>query len=173
VPDIYQGCELASFSLVDPDNRRPVDFARRRDLLTAAGAAGAAGIAGAAGGPGLDELKLLVTTRALRLRRARPDWFAGRYEPLAAAGLAAEHVLAFARAGRAVTVATRLPAGLRRRGGWSGTTLVMPGTGPRRWRALLTGAVYAGPALPLAELTGRLPVALLVPADDPGAAGDL
>jgi (1->4)-alpha-D-glucan 1-alpha-D-glucosylmutase len=157
VPDLYQGCELASYSLVDPDNRRPVDFARRMDLL--------ATLDGARPPAGLDGDKLLVTSRALRLRRDRPGWFAGPYEPLAASGPAAEHVLAFAR-GAAVTVATRLPAGLRRRGGWSGTTLDRPSppSGTDAWRDVLTGAVHSGLPLSLAQLTARFPVALLVPA---------
>ncbi|HEX3493057.1 MAG TPA: malto-oligosyltrehalose synthase [Streptosporangiaceae bacterium] len=157
VPDVYQGCELGSYSLVDPDNRRPVDFARRMDLL--------ATLDGASPPAGLDGDKLLVTSRALRLRRDHPGWFAGPYEPLAASGPAAEHVLAFAR-GAAVTVATRLPAGLRRRGGWSGTTLDRPSppSGTDAWRDVLTGAVHSGLPLSLAQLTARFPVALLVPA---------
>ena len=138
VPDIYQGCELSGLSLVDPDNRRPVDFARRRALLADLDA----NRLDLAGSPGrrrrlrLDAAKLLVTARALRLRRARPEWFAGGYAPVTAVGPAAEHVLAFARGGSdtggpAVTVATRLPVGLRARGGWSDTVLPLAGLGPR------------------------------------------
>lgn len=127
----------------------------------------------------LDWQKLLVTSRALRLRRDHPDWFAGRYEPLAADGPAAEHAVAFARAGVAVTVITRLPGGLRDRGGWAGTTLALPGPAgpvrgdgspappgdrPPRWRDVLTGAVHESPAPLLADLTAQLPVALLVAA---------
>ena len=104
--------------------------------------------------------KLLVTSRALRLRRARPEWFAGGYEPLTATGAAAAHVIAFRRGGQAVTVVTRLPVSLRRAGGWRDTALRLPGGA---WADLLTGAVHRGGAVPLAELTGRLPVALLVP----------
>ncbi len=122
VPDLYQGCELGSFSLVDPDNRRPVDFARRRGHAGRAGRRGL-GRRGRCGRLGRGRAgrrhKLLVTSRALRLRRDHPDWFAGTYEPLAASGPAAGHALAFARGGAAVTVATRLPAGLRDRGGWA------------------------------------------------------
>jgi (1->4)-alpha-D-glucan 1-alpha-D-glucosylmutase len=168
VPDIYQGCELGSFSLVDPDNRRPVDFARRAALLAALDNARPAGPAGSAGPDeaGLDADKLLITSRTLRLRRGHPDWFAGAYEPLAASGPAAGHVLAFARGAAAVTVATRLPAGLARRGGWAGTVLAMPAAPADSdgWRDALTGAVHAGPQLSLEQLTFRLPVALLVPA---------
>jgi (1->4)-alpha-D-glucan 1-alpha-D-glucosylmutase len=143
IPDTYQGCELTSYALVDPDNRRPVDYRRARTPL--------------------DEEKLLVTTRALRLRRAHPDWFSAGYLPVRAHGPAADHVVAFRRGsaaeGGAVTVATRLPAGLRDRGGWAGTALDLPGTG---WHDVLTGARHdpAGPLL--SDLTGTLPVALLV-----------
>jgi (1->4)-alpha-D-glucan 1-alpha-D-glucosylmutase len=190
VPDVYQGCELGSFSLVDPDNRRQVDFARRRDLLalldttvldgTGLDTAGPDTTGPDTTGPDdagwldgtrlavtdLDWQKLLVTSRALRLRRDHPDWFTGSYEPLTARGPAADHVVAFARSGQVVTVATRLPAGLRRRGGWADTVLPMPsqpGAQPRAWRDVLTETVHAGPGLVLSRLTERLPVALLVP----------
>ena len=169
VPDIYQGCELSGLSLVDPDNRRPVDFARRRALLADLDASRLDLAAPGDGGARLDAAKLLVTARALRLRRARPEWFAGGYAPVAAAGPAADHVVAFARRGSdtggpAVTVATRLPVGLRARGGWSDT--VLPLAGPARgWVDVLTGAVFRGESLLLADVTGALPVALLVPED--------
>jgi (1->4)-alpha-D-glucan 1-alpha-D-glucosylmutase len=161
VPDVYQGCELSGLSLVDPDNRRPVDFARRRALLADLDARRLDPAAG------LDAAKLLVTARALRLRRTRPEWFAGGYAPLAAVGPAADHVLAFARGGSdtggpAVTVATRLPVGLRGRGGWSDTVLPLPGWAPG-WVDVLTGAVFGSDNLLLSDVTGALPVALLVP----------
>ncbi len=153
VPDVYQGCELAGLSLVDPDNRRAVDYARRRSLL------GDLDAGRLDAGAGLDAAKLLVTSRALRLRRNHPDWFAGSYTPLGAEGPAAGHVVAFARGGSAVTVATRLPAGLRRRGGWGETALPLPAPG---WADVFTGERYQTDQVPLAELTRRLPVALLV-----------
>ncbi len=159
VPDVYQGCELAALSLVDPDNRRPVGYARARSDLTALDASTGA----STGASVLDNLgmaKLLVTSRALRLRRARPAWFAAGYEPLTATGAAAAHVTAFRRGGQAVTVVTRLPVSLRRAGGWRDTALRLPGGA---WANLLTGAVHRGGTVPLTELTGRLPVALLVP----------
>jgi (1->4)-alpha-D-glucan 1-alpha-D-glucosylmutase len=151
--DVYQGCELAGFALVDPDNRRLVDYDRRRALLAALDAGTAA--------DGLDAEKLLVTSRALRLRRDHPDWYAGGYAPVPAHGPAAGHVVAFRR-GRAITVATRLPAGLRERGGWAGTTLEVPAG---RWRDVLTGAEHTGPRPLLSDIEVRLPVALLIPAD--------
>jgi (1->4)-alpha-D-glucan 1-alpha-D-glucosylmutase len=84
-----------------------------------------------------------------------------------AVGPAAEHVLAFARGGLgtggpAVTVATRLPVGLRARGGWSDTVLPLPASAPG-WADVLTGAVFRGDNLLLGDVTGALPVALLVP----------
>jgi (1->4)-alpha-D-glucan 1-alpha-D-glucosylmutase len=183
VPDTYQGCELAGLSLVDPDNRRPVDFDRRQLMLAALrpaeqdGASGPAGLDGPSGpgGPtdlattdGLDAAKLLVTSGALRLRRDHPDWFAGDYQPLAATGPARAHALAFCRGGQAITVATRLPGQLRRSGGWRDTAIALP---PGRWLDVLSGTEYgrAGATEPerrmLADLTWRLPVALLAPAD--------
>jgi malto-oligosyltrehalose synthase len=153
VADVYQGCELTGLSLVDPDNRRPVDYQRRQRLLAALEAAPDQAV-------GLDAEKLLVTSRALWLRRDHPDWFAGSYTPLASEGPAAEHAFAFLRGGHAVTVVTRLPAGLRRRGGWADTALPLP---ELHWRDMLTGVRHAGTRPPLSELTRRLPVALLVP----------
>ncbi len=162
--DVYQGCELAAFALVDPDNRRLVDYERRRALLAAQDAGAAA--------TDLDTEKLLVTSRALRLRRDHPDWFTGGYAPVAADGPAAGHVAAFRR-GHAIIVATRLPAGLGAHGGWAGTALPVP---PGRWRDVLTGAAHDGPRPLLSDILGRggrvgantaprLPVAILIPAD--------
>jgi (1->4)-alpha-D-glucan 1-alpha-D-glucosylmutase len=167
VPDVYQGCELSGLSLVDPDNRRPVDFARRRALLAELDASRLDIAAPGDGGARLDAAKLLVTAQALRLRRARPEWFAGGYAPVTAVGPAADHVVAFARGGPdtggpAVTVATRLPVGLRARGGWSDTVLPLAGRAPG-WVDVLTGAVFRGDSLLLGDVTGALPVALLVP----------
>jgi (1->4)-alpha-D-glucan 1-alpha-D-glucosylmutase len=168
VPDVYQGCELAGFSLVDPDNRRPVDFGRRQAMLTALdstqpdGPPAGAEYPDCPAGPAqasLDAGKLLVCARALRVRRQHPDWFAGGYEPLMARGPAGAHAVAFSRAGQAVTVATRLPAGLRRAGGWQETVLPVAAG---RWLDVLTGARYDGGQVRLAELTAALPVALLV-----------
>ena len=153
VPDVYQGCELTGLSLVDPDNRRPVDYQRRR-LLLAALRVGQEQVVG------LDAEKLLLTSRALELRRDHPEWFAGGYTPLGCEGPAAEHAVAFLRGGHAVTVVTRLPGGLRRRGGWADTTLPLP---ELHWRDVLTGVRHAGLRPLLSDLTRRLPVALLIP----------
>ncbi|HEX6454751.1 MAG TPA: malto-oligosyltrehalose synthase [Trebonia sp.] len=136
VPDVYQGCELAGLSLVDPDNRRPVDFARRHELLTALDSGEGSSSAPRLDLGRLDAAKLLVTSRTLRLRREHPEWFGDRYVPLTASGEAGRHVVAFARLGGAaeggaVTVVTRLPQGLRRRGGWADTVLPLPAMGGR------------------------------------------
>ena len=151
VPDVYQGTELWDFSLVDPDNRRPVDYALRRRLLAALD-----------GGevPAVDETgaaKLLVVSRALRARRDHPEWFAG-YEPVVATGSGAHHVVAFDRGG-VVAVGTRLPAALAA-DGWGDTTLPLP-TGA--WRDLLTGERLVSDVAGIAAdlLLARLPVALL------------
>ena len=153
VPDVYQGCEMTGLALVDPDNRRPVDHGRRRERLTRLDTGRAP--------KDLDDEKLLVTARTLRLRRAHPEWFGpgARYEPVMARGPAAEHVVGFAR-GEAVALATRLPVGLERRGGWSGTRVDVVRQG---WRDVLTGCTHMGPILDADRLFEHLPVALLVP----------
>ncbi|KIC56341.1 malto-oligosyltrehalose synthase [Microbacterium hominis] len=150
VPDVYQGTELWDLSLVDPDNRRPVDIERRRELL-----------ARLDGGwmPGIDDsgaAKLLVVSRTLRLRREHPELFA-RYTPLPVAGEAAAHALAFDRGG-AIAVATRLPAGLAARGGWGDTAVMLPAGS---WRDGFTGRVVDGGPASLGILLADLPVALL------------
>ncbi|MBG0568896.1 malto-oligosyltrehalose synthase [Actinoplanes aureus] len=151
VPDVYQGTELWDYSLVDPDNRRPVDFAARRELLgrlddgwlPPVDASGAA--------------KMLVTSRVLRLRRQRPELFSG-YRPIFADGRVGEHVLAFDRGG-VVAVATRLPVGLSRHGGWHDTALSLDG---HSWTEVFTNTSYGGNRLSVAELLQTYPVALLV-----------
>jgi (1->4)-alpha-D-glucan 1-alpha-D-glucosylmutase len=151
VPDVYQGTELWDHSLVDPDNRRPVDFGLRRELLARIDDGWQ---------PPVDDTgaaKLLVTARALRLRRNRPELFTG-YRPAFADGRVAEHVLAFDRGG-VVAVATRLPVGLSRHGGWHDTTLSLDG---HSWTEVFTSTSYGGTHLAVADLLDTYPVALLV-----------
>ncbi|GAA3397108.1 malto-oligosyltrehalose synthase [Cryptosporangium minutisporangium] len=153
IPDTYQGTELWDNSLVDPDNRRPVDFDARRKLLARLddGWLPPVDAEGAA--------KLLVTSRALRLRRDRPELF-GSYTPVGVSGSAAEHAVAYDRGG-AITVATRLPVGLERRGGWGDTVLALP---DGDWKDALTGATYSAGAdgpVGLVDILFRYPVALL------------
>ncbi len=151
VPDVYQGCELTDLSLVDPDNRRAVDYGDRRSRLAALDAGNAP--------RDLDDEKLLVVSRALRVRRELPEAFGAgsAYHPLACAS---EHVVAFVRedaGGRAsvVTVASRLSLGW---GGDAEMELVLP---PGTWRNLLTESTHSGGG-PLGELLRDLPVALLL-----------
>ncbi|MBP2369226.1 malto-oligosyltrehalose synthase [Pseudonocardia parietis] len=155
VPDVYQGTELFEYSLVDPDNRRPVDFDVRQRLLEQidTGLQPSIDASGAA--------KLLVTAATARLRRYRPELFTG-YGPLHAEGGAAEHAVAFSRGGGAlVAVATRLPERLEQRGGWGDTVLPLPG-GFTDWHDMIADRPVDGAAPALANLLDRYPVALLV-----------
>ncbi|CAN5165778.1 malto-oligosyltrehalose synthase [soil metagenome] len=158
VPDIYQGSELWEQSLVDPDNRRPVDFDRRAAMLARLDAD--PGRIPSLGGLDDDGLaKLLVTSRAARVRRDRPDLFTG-YAGLTATGPAADHLIAFDRGG-AITLATRLPLGLAAGGGWRDTVLDLPAG---RWREVFTGRLIGVEAAgtEVAGILADLPVALLV-----------
>ncbi|MGH3854771.1 MAG: malto-oligosyltrehalose synthase [Pseudonocardiaceae bacterium] len=150
VPDTYQGGELWDLSLVDPDNRRAVDFTTRAELLARIDSGWL---------PDVDDsgaTKLLVVSRALRARRERPERFTG-YTPLRATGPAAPHAVAFARDG-VVAVATRLPVGLASLGGWGATALPLP---EGSWTDAFTG-FPASASAPLADLLARYPVALLL-----------
>lgn len=193
VPDIYQGCEPWNFSLVDPDNRRPVDFAALAASLARVTALyehrmptareWQALLPACPGG----DVKQLVTWRLLQLRRQETALFRdGGYLPLAVEGPSAEHALAFARlhGGRAVVVvACRLLHGLAARG-WRDTRLALAQAHPalaraQTWRSWMTGAavdvdVEADGGVPLSSLLGevgpghaRLPFAVLLPEDAP------
>jgi len=145
VPDVYQGTELIDDSLVDPDNRRPVDFARRRRLLAELDSGARPGEP--------DAVKLLITSRALRLRRetSLPD-----YRPVYASGPAADHLIGFDR-GPVIAIATRLPIGLSARGGWDTTSIDLP---EGDWTDVLSRSGHAG-RVPVRTLLGDFPVALL------------
>ena len=204
VPDVYQGDELWSFTLVDPDNRRPVDFARRAGWLEAMAARAPQGDAEAAAAlqrellaaPDDGRVKLWLLWRLLRVRRAHPRLFGeGSYEPLAAEGGRAAHVVAFVRRlegvadreGRgptaALVVAPRLTAALA--GGdapvgeasWQDTALVLPpALAGARWRCALTGrdvpvdAHGDGGRLRLGAALADFPVSLLLAQQSPPAA---
>jgi (1->4)-alpha-D-glucan 1-alpha-D-glucosylmutase len=152
IPDVYQGCDSVDLSLVDPDNRRPVDYAGRRARLARLDR-------GEAPADLADE-KLLVVSRALRLRREHPEWFGplASYEPVPTS---TPHALAFTRAGQVATVVTRLAHSLSRAGGWDGATVTLP---PGTWTDVLTGRSHAG-STGLAEMTDLLPATLLVRGD--------
>lgn len=181
VPDLYRGAELWDLSLVDPDNRRPVDYGLRERLLHELGRAGVRALLDeGAWQSGLPKLHLLRA--ALGLRAERPELFSGgEYLPLRAEGPRARHVFAFARRlGEEVAVAAapRLVANLAapsgplgfRPGAWEGTLLPVPPAG-EGYRNVLSGDAGELPGereggalrFPAGELFGRFPVALLVP----------
>jgi (1->4)-alpha-D-glucan 1-alpha-D-glucosylmutase len=182
VPDLYQGNETWDFSLVDPDNRRPVDFEARAAALDA--------LERQAQGGTLDELardlldnwkdgriKLWVTHRALAHRRENLELYRdGDYQPLEASGPAAEHVVAYGRTlgeQAVIVVAPRLMARLAERSGvagtlerpfigaepWRGTTLPLPAG---RYRNLFTGEIVESDGQTgMDEILNSFPVALL------------
>ncbi|MFP3467412.1 malto-oligosyltrehalose synthase [Leifsonia sp. SIMBA_070] len=148
-PDVYQGSERWERSLVDPDNRRPVEFDASAALLAHIdeGWLPEVDSSGAA--------KVLVTSRALRLLRDRPELFTG-YRPLYAEESRAGHLIGFDRGG-AVALATRLPVGLSATGGWADTAIDL---GEEPMRDELTGREIRG-RVPLSTVFERYPVALL------------
>ncbi len=192
VPDIYQGTELWDQSLVDPDNRRPVDYASRLKLLRALnrrkpGSRLAADLLAAKED---GRIKLCLTSRTLAFRAAHPDLFArGDYQPLAAEGAAAEHIVAFARRlddEEIIVAVPRLVAtviGKERRDPvgsevWGDTRLVLPDVEPgSRYRDVFAGETVettvgeGGSVLALSAVFARLPFALLERASSPGPGG--
>ncbi|RRR75103.1 MAG: malto-oligosyltrehalose synthase [Candidatus Viridilinea halotolerans] len=184
VPDIYQGCEMWDLSLVDPDNRRPVDFGLRRELLVALQQRRAAGDYAALAAELLADapdgrIKLYVVHTTLMLRRERPELFAGAdYVPLNAEGEQAEHVVAYARrsvAGEVITVVPRLSLTLAKgelappTGDlWEDTWLALPhaqvGATYREHftaRTLSVGDHEGQPGLWMSDVLEDFPVALL------------
>ncbi|RUL86864.1 malto-oligosyltrehalose synthase [Tautonia sociabilis] len=188
VPDIYQGCELWDLALVDPDNRRPVDYDLRRRILSSLRDALASGTPRAElasrllASPDDGAIKLYAIWTALQHRKAHPDLYAqGVYRPLEAEGERKAHVVSFGRYrdGRyAAVVVPRLAASLMGDDGtclpvgpdvWQDTHLTLPDSGlPRRWRNLLTDEVVTlrdgddRPTLPLAEIFRTIPFGLMV-----------
>jgi (1->4)-alpha-D-glucan 1-alpha-D-glucosylmutase len=159
VPDLYQGSELWDLSLVDPDNRRPVDFGARRRLLAELEATR----------PNAEDIwqrapegvpKLWVVRQALALRAEHPEAFGvdGGYMALRAEGPAADHVVAFSRGELVATVVPRLTRRLDAAGGWRDTTVILP---KGRWTNRLTGDPVRGGEIPVGGLLSRFPVALL------------
>jgi (1->4)-alpha-D-glucan 1-alpha-D-glucosylmutase len=163
VPDIYQGADLWDLSLVDPDNRRPVDYDARARLLDPANTAPEALLSHWQDG----SIKLFTVARVLAFRSRERDLFAkGEYEPLTIAGSQADCVCAFVRrlGDRCAIVAVALlPARLEAGSGWSATAIATPqcATG-LRLRDVLTGAEVSAAESIAAELLFRkLPVAVL------------
>jgi (1->4)-alpha-D-glucan 1-alpha-D-glucosylmutase len=182
VPDFYQGTELLDFSLVDPDNRRPVDFRQREQLLRNLKVRGRQDrgglLAELLAGWQDSRLKLYVTHLGLNFRKNSPELFLqGDYLPLAAGGAKQNHVIAFARRrGKdwAIAAAARFFTRLARPGEapvgrkvWGEGALALPPKAPEQWVDIFTGeTVAAEPSagvrgLPLAKIFRRLPVALL------------
>ncbi len=190
IPDLYQGTELWDLSLVDPDNRRPVDFARRQALLEALRHRMAAGDPTAlcaellAAWPD-GRVKLYLTHCALTLRRERPRLFAaGAYRPLDGSGPHADHLVALARTDADAAVLVVVPRLTARLGGltgrfplgpvaWEDTWLPLPDDLAGGYRDRLTGVTVTAahrdgrPGLPVGALLGHFPVALLERVESP------
>jgi maltooligosyltrehalose synthase len=150
VPDFYQGTELRDDSLVDPDNRRPVDLAARREKLRTINDATASAVVG-----DLGAMKLLTIRRVLGLRRKHPQRFVGAYKALDASGPHAHRVFAFSRGADLVTITPRLTV---RAEGWRDTTVELPdGT----WIDVLSDQQYSGGKRTVAELWRGFPISLL------------
>ena len=156
VPDTYQGGELWDLSLVDPDNRRPVDYDLRREMLNELRS-----------GMEVDEImrrmnsgmpKLFVTHHALSLRREHPEWFGvdAAYTPLVADGSKSEHLIGFMRGDSVAALVPRWP--LRLGGNWAATTVELPAG---EWKNVLTRETVTGGRLRVESLIRRFPVALL------------
>jgi (1->4)-alpha-D-glucan 1-alpha-D-glucosylmutase len=176
VPDFFQGREVWDLSLVDPDNRRAVDFAAHRKLLDEVTAEieqrGHGAISAWFAHPADGRIKLWVTAAGLRLRKSRPSLFArGGYQPLAGRGPAADHVFGFARLEGSDAVLALVGRHHALRGGdsqtskvWRDTQMLLPpeiGTG--KFRDVFTGASLTTDdgSAPLEEIFATLPVALL------------
>ncbi len=155
VPDFYQGCELWNLALVDPDNRRPVDFGRRRVMLRQIRDATPEQVMERAD-EGLP--KLWLVKQGLALRRSHPEWFGAEadIQRLRVWGSRADHAIAYARAGSVVAVAPRLTVKLG--GDWRNTAIELP---KGRWFNHLSGDRWAEGRIGVAELLRRFPVALL------------
>jgi (1->4)-alpha-D-glucan 1-alpha-D-glucosylmutase len=185
VPDFYQGTELWDLSLVDPDNRRAVDFDARRFLVHRLEPITARLNAGEPVERDIDHLletwvdgaiKLFVTMRGLHVRRTYAELFSsGTYEPMTSEGPGADHVIAFARrhaSGTLLTIVPRLVLSLRLddrslprgRLTWGSTHIrLAERLATARYHNLLTGHVVqpTEPVLPLAEVLRTCPVAMM------------
>jgi (1->4)-alpha-D-glucan 1-alpha-D-glucosylmutase len=161
VPDFYQGVEFWDFNLVDPDNRRAVDFAERQQALSRlieANRDGAPALTRELMANWPDRrIKMLVVSQSLRLRRDQPEVFEGDYQPLAPVGPRKDHVIAFARGASpkaAICVTPRLaqqalhgesPQSINTdcdwpaANWWRGTLLPVPATASGNWRHVFSG----------------------------------
>lgn len=181
IPDFYQGSELWYFALVDPDNRRPVDFRLREDLLAQllpiVDSPTATTVQSLRECWADGRIKLFVTAAALRHRRARQELFrTGAYHELEVSGENAERVAAFCRrrdgawsvtiASRWVAAALPAPGGVPGPSFWQATAVQLPIDAPRRWRNILTGEIIEtneSSALEVRAVFATLPSAILSP----------
>lgn len=177
VPDFYQGCEFWDLSMVDPDNRRPVDYAARREALAdirRRHAVDPTGLAVDLMNTAHDgRIKLLLTHLALAHRREAEELYRdGDYLPLETSGERSNHIIAHARRHNghwSAVVVPRFLTGLIQEndyplgsGVWQDDALTLPEDAPREWRNVITGeAVAAGGGLRLADALARFPVALM------------
>jgi (1->4)-alpha-D-glucan 1-alpha-D-glucosylmutase len=177
-PDVYQGNELWDFSMTDPDNRRPVDFAARASLLESLQqpAAKGAQLASLLHNWPDGRIKLFLSNKALEFRRRHADLFLkGDYVPVYASGRMVQHVCAFLRTYKkesvlvavprfttAITHTGEFPLGPRT---WRKNGLGLPPRSPRQWKHVLTGERIKSGAgargLLLSNVFGQFPVALL------------
>jgi (1->4)-alpha-D-glucan 1-alpha-D-glucosylmutase len=156
IPDMYQGTELWDLSLVDPDNRRPVNYELRRKLLRELPRLSVSEVMRRSD-EGLP--KLWTIHHTLLLRREKPEWFGehANYEPVQAEGSGADHVIGFLRGESVAVVAPRLV--LKLNGNWDDTRVLLP---RRRWQNRLTGKAVEGGEVAAQELFKEFPIALLV-----------
>ena len=156
IPDLYQGSELWDLSLVDPDNRRPVDYGLRRKLLSELPRFTASEVM-----RGSDEglPKLWTVYHTLRARRENPESFGSQdgYHPLQAVGSCAAHLLGYMRGNNIVVLVPRLVIKLG--AGWQDTQIALP---QKKWLNRFTGAVLSGGDVAVSEIFQEFPVALLV-----------
>jgi (1->4)-alpha-D-glucan 1-alpha-D-glucosylmutase len=160
IPDLYQGSELWTDSLVDPDNRRPVDFRVRTDLLAELDRSERLDVDEVVKRADEGLPKLALVRAALRVRRRFSTCFGpgedGAYTPLGARGPKAGHLVGFRRGADVVVLVPRLVLGLG--GDWAETTVDLP---PGSWTDACTGDIHHGDERPVASLLSRFPVALL------------
>lgn len=172
IPDLYQGCELWDLSLVDPDNRRPVDYMLRSQYLQAEGKYNESLWQQLWADRYNGHIKLHLTRRLLNLRAAAPEIFTeADYLPLTVKGKYKNNILAFARQWGKTWYVTVVPlhlAALNADGAapltfdWEDTAIILPGAAPRKWHNLLSNTEgYAARSIPIDALFKGLPIALL------------
>ena len=164
VPDVYQGCESWDLSLVDPDNRRPVDYAVRSRALSAAESLAALWQNRYNG-----DIKVSLTAKLFKLRRSSPDLFGkGSYIPLRVKGRFSKNLIAFARRYLNDWLLVVAPLHLAAPGkqldhvDWENTAIVLPENAPLQWNDLLSGGTQLIPGeLPVKDIFSVMPFGLL------------